>query len=420
MHADTLLVHANLATCSATRPKRGVTMRDVGLIPDGALAITDGKIVAVGSTADVLNDYDAPEIIDAEGKAVVPGLIDCHTHLIYAGDRIDEFEMRLAGARYMDILAAGGGILSTVHATRAASLEALIESGQGRLSAMLAHGTTTAEVKTGYGLDLESELKILKAIESVDQTHAVDLLPTFLGAHVVPPELHGDGDAYIRYLIDMVLPAAVRWYQDSHFARSNLPLGVDVFCEQHAFSVQQSRVMLEAGHSLGLQIHAHVDQFNAFGGLKMVLGLGAASVDHLEATTPEGIQAIALSDTVAVLLPACAYQLGGNYPRGRALLDSGAVVALASDHNPGSSPTIGLPFVMGLACRQMAFTPAEALNAVTINAAHALRLESRLGSLQVGKQADFVLLDSPDWRALAYQIGASPVRAVYKHGAQVV
>jgi imidazolonepropionase len=396
-----------------------MALREVELIPDGALVIQNGQIVAVGTTPEIRAAYTSVNIINAAGRAVIPGLVDCHTHLIYGGDRLNDFEMRLAGAQYLDILAAGGGILSTVRATRAADLDSLIWAGRACLDAMLSQGTTTAEVKTGYGLDLETELKMLGAIASLDQTHPVGLVPTFLGAHAVPPELNGDADAYIHYLLTIVLPAAVRWYGDSHFARKHIPFSVDVFCENHAFTVEQSRVMLAAGQALGLKIHAHVDQFTALGGLEMAVSLGAASVDHLEATTPAGVDALAKSETVAVLLPACSYHLGSAYPPARALIDAGAIVALASDHNPGSSPTVGLPFVMGLACRQMKLSPAESLNAVTINAAHALGIADRVGSLAAGKSADFVILDSPDWRVLPYQIGAAPIAEVYKYGARV-
>lgn len=417
--ADALLIHANLITCHASAPKRGVAMHEVGAISDGALAIKDGKIAAVGSTFEIRAAYAAPTVIDAAGRAVLPGLVDCHTHLVYGGDRLNDFEMRLSGAEYLDILAAGGGILSTVRATRAADPDSLIASARARLDRMLSQGTTTAEVKTGYGLDLETELKMLHAVATLDQTHPISLIPTFLGAHAIPPELNGDAEAYINYLVTEVLPAAVRWYSKSHFARKLIPFSIDVFCENHAFTVEQSRVILAAGSALGLKIHAHVDQFTALGGLDLALELGASSVDHLEATTPEGVATLASSETVAVLLPACSYHLGGAYPPARALLDSGAIVALATDHNPGSSPTFSLPFVMGLACRQMKLSPAESLNAVTLNAAYALGIADRIGSLAVGKLADFVILDSPDWRTLPYQIGAAPISEIYKRGSRV-
>lgn len=416
---DALLIHANLVTCHASTPKRGEAMRDVGLIPDGALALKDGHIVAVGSTADIRAAYSAPVVIDAAGRAVIPGLVDCHTHLVYGGDRLNDFEMRLDGAHYLDILAAGGGILSTVRATRAADFDALITPARARLNAMLRQGTTTVEAKTGYGLDLESELKLLHVITALDLVHPVSLIPTFLGAHAVPPELDGDAQAYIAYLISVVLPAAAQWYADSHFAPRRIPFSADVFCETHAFTVEQSRLILTAAQTLGLTLRAHVDQFTALGGVEMAVGLGAASVDHLEATTPAGVAALAASNTVAVLLPACSYHLGADYPPARALLDSGAIVALASDHNPGSSPTIGLPFVMGLACRQMKLSPAESLNAVTLNAAHALGIAEHVGSLAAGKLADFVILDSADWRVLPYQLGAAPIAEVYKRGTRV-
>ena len=268
MNIDLLIHDARLVTCAGTDgPKRGAAMRDVGLIDEGALAIHDGTIVALGPTAELEARYDAELTIDVHGKAVCPGFVDPHTHVVYAGDRIDEFEQRIQGATYLEIMARGGGITSTTRATRAASLEQLIDQTRSRLDQMLAQGTTTVEAKTGYGLELASELKQLDAIAALDRTHPIELVPTFLGAHALPPEYAGRADAYVDLLVEEMLPAVVTWYRGSHFAGAGVPLFVDVFCEQSAFDVAQSRRVLEAARAHGLPLKAHVDEFTALGRL---------------------------------------------------------------------------------------------------------------------------------------------------------
>ncbi len=419
MQIDALVIHGQVVTCHADAPKRGAALREVGLIPDGALAIHHGQIVDVGPTDTLAHAYAPAQVIDASGRAVIPGLVDAHTHLIYGGDRLDDFERRLAGTPYLDILAAGGGLLSTVRATRHLTADALAQAARPRLRRMLSAGTTTAEVKTGYGLSLPAELAMLEALAILQRSGPLDLVPTFLGAHAVPPEYADNPQGYVSLVTQQMLPAVTRWYADSPCAARGLPLSIDVFCEDHAFTVEQAGQILEAGRRHGLLLRAHVDQFNALGGLEMALGLGAASVDHLEVAPPAGVAALATSSTAAVLLPACSHHLGGGYAPARALIDAGAWVVLATDHNPGSSPAYGLPLVMGLACRQMQVSPAEALNAVTVNAAHALGLGAQCGSLAAGKWADFVILDSPDWRDLPYTLGCAPVAEVYKHGQRV-
>ena len=419
-----LLVHSapQVLTCAAPDgAKRGAAMAVPGFIALGAVAIAGGRIVAVGPSAELRRSYEAKQEIDASGHAVCPGFVDPHTHVAYAGDRVDEFEHRIRGESYQQIAAAGGGILSTVRATRDASVGAIVEQSATRLAEMLALGTTTAEVKTGYGLDTGNELKLLRAIDRLDRHQAIELVPTFMGAHAVPPEFHGRAGAYVQYLIDESLPAVVDWYQGSTFAASGRPMFADVFCEQHAFDVAQSQRVLQAAKDAGLPLKAHVDQFNELGGLALALSLGATSVDHLDMTGAEGIAALARSATIAVVIPTVNFNLGQTrFADARAMIDAGAAVALTTDINPGSAPCPSMPLAMAIACRYQKLSPAEALAAATINAAHAIGLGDRIGSLEPGKQADLLVLDAPDYRQLAYRFGGNPVFQVIKKGAVVL
>ncbi len=418
-----LLIHSadQLITCaSPDGPKRGQAMRDVGLIPNGAVAVSDGEIIAVGPSADLRADYTARETIDAGGKVVCPGFVDPHTHVVYAGDRAAEFEMRIQGASYMEIMAAGGGILSTVKALRAASTEQLVAESRPRLDAMLALGTTTVEIKTGYGLNTESELKMLRAIAELDATHPADIIPTFLGAHATPPEYKSDPDGYIDLVINDMLPQAVEWYHNSQFTIHNSPLFCDVFCEANVFTRQQSRRVLEAGLQLGLTPKIHADEFENLGGVSLAVALNAVSADHLDVTPPAEVETLAASNTVGVVLPAVNFNLGSaHFADARAMIDAGVALALATDINPGSAPCPSMPLVMALAARYQRLLPAEALNASTINAAYALGLGDRLGSLEVGKQADLLIVNAPDYRHLAYQFGVNLVERVFKRGKNV-
>ena len=415
-----LLIHnaAQLLTCaSPSGVKRGDAMRDVGIIPNGAVAISNGQIVAVGESSDVLATFSASRLIDASGKSVIPGFVDCHTHVVYGGNRVHEFELRIQGASYMEIMAAGGGIVSTMRHTREASEAELIASARKRLDKMLSLGTTTVEIKTGYGLDTASELKMLRVVEQLDLSHPCQLVPTFLGAHTLPPEFANDADGYVALVIDEMIPAVAQWYADSHFSEQKIPLFIDVFCEDHAFDVAQTRRILEAGMAAGMQAKIHVDQFNSLGGLAMALDVGVTSADHLEVTAGDDIRHIAASDTVAVLMPAVNFNLGlPNFADGRALLDAGAAVAVATDMNPGSAPCFSLPLTMAIGSRYLRLLPSEALNASTINAAHAIGLADSVGSLEVGKSADLLILNTDDYRNMTYLLGGNLVEAVIKSG----
>ena len=286
IEADLIIEHAaQVMTCASNVPKRGAAMQDVGLIADGAVVVKDGRILAVGTSTELAKKYTAKQTIDATGKVICPGFVDPHTHVVYAGNRLDEFEQRIRGATYLEIMAAGGGIVSTMRATRQASLAELVEDTLPRLAMMLQLGTTTAEVKTGYGLDLESELKMLEAIAALDLAQPTGLVPTFMPAHAIPPEFNGRADAYVDWVVEEMIPAAADWHKNSHFAKENRPLFCDVFCEQNAFDVAQSRRVLQAGLAHGLPPKIHADEFTSLGGVGLAVELGATSVDHLDVTT---------------------------------------------------------------------------------------------------------------------------------------
>lgn len=414
-----LLIHsaAQVVTCASDAPKRGAAMQDVGLVSDGAVVVKDGRILAIGPTESIRERYAARQTINASDKAIMPGFVDPHTHVVYAGDRIDEFEQRIRGATYMEIMAAGGGIVSTMRATRAASVDELVAATLPRLEQMLRLGTTTAEVKTGYGLDLDSELRMLEAIAVLDQVQPIDLVPTFMPAHAVPPEFNGRSEAYITWVVDEMIPAAAQWYKDSHFAENGRSLFCDVFCEQNAFTLEQSRRVLEAGLAHGLPAKIHADEFTSLGGVGLAVDLAATSVDHLDATTPEDMARLAASDVIGIVLPAVNFNLGSHdFADARALVDAGALLALSTDINPGSAPCPSMPLVLALATRYQRLLPAEAVNAATINAAFAVGLGIQTGLLAPGKQADLLLLNCNDYRQVAYQFGGNLVELVVKNG----
>jgi imidazolonepropionase len=409
-----LLVHSatQLLTLVSDGPKCGAAMEDLGIIEDGAVAVRDGLISLVGPTSEVRGQVVAVEEIDASGKAVMPGFVDPHTHLVFAGDRADEFEQRIKGATYMEIMAAGGGIMSTVRATRSASVGQLVEESRARLDRMLAHGTTTAEAKTGYGLDIKNELKMLEAMRRLDAEHAVDLVPTFLGAHAVPEEYKGRADEYVDLVVEEMLPMI-----KSQIANRKSQIFCDVFCDEGAFTLEQSRRVLKAAQALGLRLKIHADEFKPLGGTRLAVELGAISADHLVCTPDDEIELLAGSDTIAVALPGTPFGLGHHeYTPARRIIDSGGALALATDLNPGTCWCESMQLIIALACRFMRMTPAEAVVAATINAAHAVGLGHQVGSLEVGKKADLLILDVPDYRHLSYRFGVNLVDKVIKGG----
>jgi imidazolonepropionase len=419
---DLLLVNAaQVVTCAGPGPKRGAALADAGVIERGAVAVDDGRIAAVGPTAELQSRFRSRVHMDVAGKIICPGFVDCHTHLVFAGDRVDEFERKLAGASYQELLAAGGGILSTMRSTRAASLDELVALGRRRLYAMARLGTTTVEIKSGYGLDTAGELKILAAIEQLAAAAPQDIVPTFLGAHALPPEFTGDPDGYIALVCEEMLPAVAAWRNASLFNALGVPVFNDVFCEQGVFDLAQSRRVLEAGLKIGLRPKIHADEFVSLGGARLAAELDAISADHLVKTPPEDIRALAASETVAVALPCTPFGLAQpEYTPARAILEAGGLLALATDLNPGTAWCESMPFVIALACRYLKLTPAEAIAAATINAAAAIGAADRLGSLEPGKQADLIVLDVPDYRHLGYRFGTNPVLRVMKRGRWVV
>jgi imidazolonepropionase len=391
---------AQLATPAGTgAPLRGRALGDVELTEDAYVLCEGGAIAAVGRMADLRPLDGEVEELDGRGLCAIPGLVDCHAHVAFGGDRVEEFSLRADGASYEKLHAAGGGILSTVRATRAAGEDGLRAAVERHRGWMLRHGTTTFEGKSGYGLDRDTELASLRAVR------AAGGIPTWLGAHAVPPEFGGDADAYLDFALGEVLPEAAR-----------LAEAADVFLERGAFDVTQARRYLEACHDAGLALRLHGDQFTEQGAIPLAVELGARSVDHLEATGDEGVRALAASDVVAVLLPASALFLARPMPPGRKLVDAGAAVALATDFNPGSAFCESLPLVSSLAATQLKLSPAEALGAMTVNAAHVLGRADRKGRIAPGFAADLVLLDAPDWRYLAYHLGGDLVAGVVLGG----
>ena len=422
MKADQIVTNiGQLVTCSSDgSPKRGAAMRDVGIIRNGAVAIAEGKFVGIGPRAEIEASYSAKESIDAGGKVVCPGFVDPHTHIVFAGDRLDEFELKIQGAEYLEILEKGGGIISTVRKTREASLETLVEQARQRLDKMLACGTTTAEIKTGYGLDTETELKMLRVIEELDRTHPIDIVPTFLPAHAIPPEFKGNAGGYVELICEEMLPEAWSWYGTSAFAEKGIPFFADIFCERNTFDVDQTRRILETASRLGFGLKAHVDQFTNLGGSDLAISLGAASIDHLDTISDEEVSALSSSDTVGIVIPTENFNAGKTkYADARRMIYSGCAVAISTDYNPGSAPCPSQPMAMAISCRYQKLLPAEALNAATINAAFGLGIQSEYGSIEPDKVADLLILDTVDYRQMIYEFGGNLVDRVIKRGKTV-
>jgi imidazolonepropionase len=387
-------------------------MRELAIIPDGAMLIRGDSIEAVGSRSDIdaLLTSDT-QIIDAGGRVVAPGFVDAHTHLVFAGNRADEFEMRCSGITYQEISQQGGGIRSTVRRTRAATEGELLAAAQKHASWFLRGGTTTIEAKSGYGLSVEAELKILRVVQQTEATTPLRCVPTFLGAHEVPAEFHGRTDAYVELVIEEMLPLV---------AAQKLASFCDVFCEPHIFDQQSAGRILEAARRLGFGLRIHADQFSCSGGAKLAASLNTATADHLEHTDAPSIAALAAANVQPVLLPGSVYSIGSKqYPPARAMIDAGLAVVLATDFNPGSSPIASMPVVLSLACTQMKMTPAETLTAATINAAWSLNLASQVGSLEPGKQADFVIHEASDYREIPYFLGTQRPAMVFAQGERV-
>jgi len=411
-----MLIHSasQLLTLSGG-PQRGNDLGRLGVIQDGAVLIHGEKIAAVGRSDELLANYpDEPEQ-DAEGKVVLPGFVDPHTHAIWAGDRALEFEMRLQGKSYLDILAAGGGILSTVRATRSSSLERLMSETRARLASIFNHGTTTVEVKTGYGLSMATELRMLQALLTLEREMPLELAITFLGAHAIAPEYHDRPDDYVDLICNTMLPVLKDWWPH-HASEHALPF-VDVFCERGAFNLEQSRLILETARALGFPIKIHADEFDSLGGARLAAELGAVSADHLIVTPDEDIDLLASSQTVAVSLPCTPFGLAEmRYTPARAILEAGGLLAIATDLNPGTAWCENMQFAIALACRYLGLTPAQAIAAATINAAAAIGRADQIGSLEPGKQADLLILSVPDYRHLGYRFGTNLVKTVIKKG----
>ncbi|RJP48833.1 MAG: imidazolonepropionase [Anaerolineaceae bacterium] len=411
-----MLIHsASQLLTLAGGPQRGHALGTLGIIENGAVVVRDEKIVAVGTTDELRAAYPDEPTLDASRSVVMPGFVDPHTHLIWAGDRADEFSMKMAGTPYLDILAAGGGIISTVRATRTASLESLIAQTRPRLLRMFSHGTTTAEAKTGYGLNAASELRLLKALLALDDEGPLDLAITFLGAHAIAPEYRDDPQGYTDEVTNTMLPMLKDWW-GTHAPHHPLPF-VDVFCENKAFTLEQSRQVLTRAASLGFPLKIHADEFDNLGGASLAVELGAASADHLVKTSDADIAALGKSETVAVSLPCTPFGLAEcEYTPAKKLIEADACLALATDCNPGTTWNESMQFVIALACRMMKLTPAQAIAATTINSAHAIRRADRVGSIEIGKQADMLILSVNDYRQLGYRYGTNLVRQVIKRG----
>ena len=394
------------------RARVGNELRELGLIENAALLVKDGRIEAAGAYAKMRGKIPAEAtVIDAGGCAVTPGFVDAHTHLIFAGNRAAEFEQRISGATYQEIAASGGGILRTVALTRAASEDELLAIGRKHCDWMLRSGTTTIEAKSGYGLDHATELKMLRALKRLGDEGPATIVPTLLAAHTCPPEFAARREEYVRWIAEELIPEV---------AAAGLAQFCDAFCDDHAFTVEETRTVLTAARRHGLRLRVHAEQFRPGTGAALAAELGAATADHLETATAETLRQLRTAGVQPVLLPGSVFALGrANYPPARAMVEQGLAIVVATDFNPGSSPIASIPFVMSLSCLQMGLTPAEALTAATINAAWSLGLGDRAGSLETGKQADLLIHEFKDYREMAYFIAAPMRPRVFIAGKEV-
>ncbi|MFC1863747.1 imidazolonepropionase [Thermodesulfobacteriota bacterium] len=410
MKGNLLITNASqLITCSGNKAKHGEQMSELGIIEKGGVIIESGVIKEVGKTKDILHclPEGSYETVDASGKIVLPGFVDSHTHLVFGGYRAEEFSWRLSGESYMEIMKRGGGILSTVSATRRSTKEELIESGLSRLESMLSFGVTTVEGKSGYGLDLETEIKQLEALEKLDEIHPIDIARTFLGAHAIPQEFKTREDEFIDYMIETVIPEV---------ADRKLAEFCDIFCEKTVFSVAQSKRLLSKAKEMGLKLKIHADEIVRLGGAELAASLGAVSADHLLCASDEGIKALAEAGVIATLLPGTAFCLKESYARARYMIDQDSAVALATDFNPGSSFTESIPLIFSLATLYMGMTTEEAITALTLNGAAALDRAGRIGSIDAGKKGDIVILDYPSYHFIPYHAGVNAVEKTIKNG----
>src|SRR6478735_1434850 len=395
-----------VALSGPKRPRVGTELSALGIIRDGGMLIRDGKIERIGPSDEIEKNVGDAEVVDAGGRVVMPGFVDAHTHLVFAGNRLDDFERRARGETYEQIAKAGGGIWSTVKKTRAASELDLLARAKKYAAWFLRCGTTTVEAKSGYGLTVEDELKILRVMRQLKQEVRLEIVPTFLGAHAVPREL--SPDEYLEVVITEMLP---------HVTAEKLAEFCDVFCERGYFDIDQSRKILSAAKKVGLSLRGHVDQLTNSGGAKLMAEMSATTADHLEQTDKQGIAALKEANVQPVLLPGSVYALGSSrYPRAREMIEAGLPVVLATDFNPGSSPTPSMPMILSLGCTQMKMSPAEAITASTVNAAYSVNRGDRIGSLEPGKLANFVIFDCEDYRELAYWFGAPQTHSVYVRG----
>ncbi len=407
-----------LITCASQEAKRGPYMRNIGLNLNASVVVKDGVIKEIGPATNIKAKYGQSiedgscTFIDMTGSVVLPGFVDPHTHALFVGTREDEFEMRIEGKAYVDILLGGGGILNTVKRVRRADKDELIEDSLKRLSRMLRYGTTTCEIKSGYGLDIENEVKMLNAIDELNNKQPMDVVPTFMGAHAIPPEFNKDVDSYTDHIVSEMLPA---------IARKNEPKFCDIFTEKKVFPFAQTERILKKAVELGFTPKVHADEIDPIGGVNLAVKYGAISAEHLIKTRDEGINTLADSNTIACLLPGTAFSLmHGEYAQARTMIDKNVAVALATDCNPGSCYTESMQIVITIACTQMAMTVAEAINACTINAAHAIGMEKKIGSIEVGKQADIIAMQIPDYKYIPYHFGINHVDFVMKKGEVVI
>lgn len=395
------------------RPRFGTELRELGLIKDGAILIEDGRITRVGTYSDLCDALpESASVIDAGGRCVTPGFVDAHTHLVFAGNRAAEFEQRIAGATYQQIAAAGGGILRTVALTRAASSEELLAAARRHRDWMIRSGTTTIEAKSGYGLNRETELRMLEVLADLDAEGPARIVPTLLAAHTIPPDFASRRSEYVHWIAEELIPEV---------AATKLARNCDVFCDDHAFTVSETQIVLTSARRHGLRLRIHAEQFRPGTGADVAANLRAATADHLEAVTEESLHKLRVAGVQPVLLPGSVFALGlSKYPPAKKMVELGLAIVVATDFNPGSSPVSSMPFILSLACLQMGLSPAEALAAATINAAWSLDLGTCIGSLEAGKQADFVIQEFADYRELAYFIAAPTRPRVFIAGGEVI